>query len=128
MGTEPSRPVPSDWRAGFLVERFNPVRWGRRAGAEERGKGSAAEGDDEIALPPYGALRTADWLSVEYATDERELLDLPADPYQLANLASTVPTETIEGFAAHLAVPRECAAAVRRTAEETPLDPATLAG
>ncbi|HLF70835.1 MAG TPA: sulfatase [Dehalococcoidia bacterium] len=53
-----------------------------------------AVSDDELDgnppdLPPYQALRTDQWLYVEYATGERELYDMKADPFQLDNIAST---------------------------------------
>ncbi len=38
------------------------------------------------AIPPYWAVRTAEWLYVEYATGEKELYDLVSDPYELTNL------------------------------------------
>jgi arylsulfatase A-like enzyme len=73
--------------------------------------------------PSFLGLRTADRLYVEYATGERELYDLRADPHQLNNLAKE-PTSEREAEVGSLATwldgLRDCAAAECRNAEEAP--------
>jgi N-acetylglucosamine-6-sulfatase len=44
-------------------------------------------------IPTYCAIRTSRYLFVSYVTGERELYDLAADPYELANLAGSAPIE-----------------------------------
>ena len=63
-------PPPAGWRDALLIE-----AWG-----------------DEV-LPDYSGVRTQDSLYVEYATGEKELYDLEADPHQLENLADQRPDE-----------------------------------
>jgi N-acetylglucosamine-6-sulfatase len=50
--------------------------------------GLGGEGDKIKALPEYVAIRTGQFMWVEYANGERELYDLKADPYELANKAA----------------------------------------
>ena len=54
-------------------------------------------------------LRTARHTYVEYGTGERELYDLQADPFQLANQAGTADPALLEAFAARLAELKNCA-------------------
>ena len=56
----------SAWRADFLIEHL--------------------EGTNPI--PTYCAVRSERWKYVRYATDEEELYDLSADPFELENLAA----------------------------------------
>jgi arylsulfatase A-like enzyme len=64
-------------------------------------------GEGDAGVPEYHALRTPDRLYVEYATGERELYDLAADPYQLLNLYGPGRTET-PSLAARLAALKGC--------------------
>jgi arylsulfatase A-like enzyme len=61
---------------------------------------TTADWDDVVLLenrriPVYFGIRTPSWTYVEYATGERELYDLVADPYQLQNLAKDPAYATI---------------------------------
>jgi arylsulfatase A-like enzyme len=75
------RPASSGWPPGVLVEhRFttlpgDPDRQGTRTGNS----------------PDYEAVRTADYLYVEYATGDREYYDLRTDPDELDNIADELP-------------------------------------
>ena len=61
---------PPTWRSAFLVEhRTSPEQY-----AYVR------------AIPNYDAIRTSRYNYVEYATGERELYDLDADPQELTNI------------------------------------------
>ncbi len=48
---------------------------------------------------PYRGVRTADYLYVEYPTNEKELYDLRNDPYQLENIATTANPQLLAQFA-----------------------------
>ncbi len=80
---------PGAWRQDFVVEYWShsPRR-----------------------LPGYKALRTKDHLYVEYATGERELYDLRADPYELRNLANSADPGFIARLSKRLAALAHCAA------------------
>jgi N-acetylglucosamine-6-sulfatase len=58
--------------------------------------------------PTYAALRGPDWLYVEYITGEREYYDTVADPAQLNNVVSTVPTYRLQQLHATLAQMQGC--------------------
>jgi arylsulfatase A-like enzyme len=68
--------VPANWRDAVLIEHHHP---------------ESATGDPDHQAPPsgnppsYEALRSADWLYVEYATGDREFYDLESDPAELDN-------------------------------------------
>jgi arylsulfatase A-like enzyme len=66
--------------------------------------------------PTYQAVRTEDRIYVEYATRERELYDLSADPHQLENLAGTMPEVEAE-LHSRLESLKGCAAETCRSAE-----------
>ena len=52
--------------------------------------------EETIPRPAYCGVRTATHAYLEYATGERELYDLTADPYQLRNLAGSAETAALE--------------------------------
>ena len=83
---------PGAWREDFVVEFWpHPTRKHPR-------------------YPQYAALRTKNHLYVEYATGERELYDLRADPYELRNLASSADPGLIARLSKRLAALAHCAA------------------
>ncbi len=69
---------PSDWRNAVLVEHHGPDY-----GAADPDAQSPTSGNP----PSYEAMRTPDFLYVEYVDGEREFYDLRDDPYELDNLA-----------------------------------------
>ncbi len=58
----------------------------------------------------YYALRTQDTLYVEYASGERELYDLKADPYQLSSLHKVAGSERMKALSNRLSKLKSCAA------------------
>lgn len=72
--------------------------------------------------PNFQAIRTKDYLYVEYGTGERELYDLHTDPYQLQSLHSSVPPALITRLSSRLNELRHCARGNCRTAENKPLN------
>jgi len=81
----------ANWRQDFLVEFYTPP-----------------------GAPPtnqaYYGLRTQDTLYVEYASGERELYDLKADPYQLSSLHKVAGSERIKALSERLSKLKSCAA------------------
>jgi arylsulfatase A-like enzyme len=83
--------TPADWRNAILVEHHGPDLDG----------GSDTDPDSQDHLsgnpPSYEAMRTPNYLYVEYRDDEREFYDLQTDPYELHNVASSLtPTQLAE--------------------------------
>ena len=132
LDTEPT--PPQDWRRAFVVEaiaerggthppfinesRVAPLLTGdplpkywRRTSA------TIAELNEGWGRPWLKALRTKNYLYVDYKTDEHELYDLRKDPYQLDNLYSTASPELRERLAAQLDALRQCEGAQCRVAE-----------
>jgi arylsulfatase A-like enzyme len=54
--------------------------------------------------PSYEAMRTADYLYVEYVTGEREYYDLTTDPHEMDNIVSTLPAARLAAL--HVALRR----------------------
>ena len=57
--------------------------------------------DTQIGQPPnYGALRTAEFLYVEYGADTKEIVyyDLASDPYALSNIVATLTPERLKAL------------------------------
>ena len=115
--------TPADWRHAVLVENAPPIKAagkGAKASATPAAPPPQAGGDADLAVappPPYDALRTDTRLYVEYATGERELYDLAADPYELQTLAQTAAPALLHALAAELAALRACAGEQCRAAE-----------
>jgi N-acetylglucosamine-6-sulfatase len=68
----------TDWRDAVLVEHHGP---------DVRPTDPDAQNFDSGNPTTYEAMRTPDFLYVEYADGEREYYDLRADPYELDNIA-----------------------------------------
>jgi N-acetylglucosamine-6-sulfatase len=83
----------ADWRSDFLLEHWQK---------QEPGTG----GDQ--AIPDFFGVRTAQHTYVEYATGERELYDLQADPYQLDNGIDDAPRDLVRRLADRTAALQGC--------------------
>ncbi len=99
IGTEGRSMLPllrdlrvDDWRRRVAIENM---------GGEVRGDG----------IPTYCGLRTERWSYVLYETNEEELYDLEADPYQLENAARSRPLRALK---------RTLRSSLRRTCFPTP--------
>ena len=76
--------TPPDWRNAILVEHHGPDLDG--------GGDTDPDSQDQLSgnPPSYEAMRTPDYLYVEYRDDEREFYDLRTDPYELHNIVSSL--------------------------------------
>jgi N-acetylglucosamine-6-sulfatase len=121
---------PAAWRHGFLVEHYGrtlPSEWGTTEPVAveeatqdeelEEADGDEVTGITPVGSPPYLGIRTEQYLYVEYASGERELYDMQADPYQLQNLAATADPALLADLAAGLDHLRLCAGADCRGTE-----------
>ena len=90
-------------------------------------EGDTIAGVSPVDSPPYLALRTEQYLYVEYASGERELYDMKTDPYQLQNLVTTADPALLAELTAKLDQLRVCAAADCHGAEDA-LPGASAAG
>ena len=89
--------TPSSWRTGFSVR-----YWQKPSGG---------------GTPSYQAVRTTRYLYVEYETEERELYDLQADPYQLRNFYGSADPALIAQLQSRLRELRDCSRDSCRDAE-----------
>lgn len=87
--------MPADWRNAALTESMSISRPG--------------DPDYQPESPPqYAALRTQEWLYVEYADGDTELFDLIADSDELVNVVDTAAPATVEGLRAALWHMKSC--------------------
>ena len=78
-------PPPADWRNAVLVEHHGPDLQSHYDDEDPDGQ------DFKVGNPTtYEAMRTPDFLYVEYRDGEREFYDLRSDPQELHNLASSL--------------------------------------
>ena len=121
-------PPPEDWRQRFVLEAVAersgvaqppfitestvaplltgdplPNNWRRTSAA-------SAQLSEEWGRPWMKALRTEDYLYVEYKTDEHELYDLRRDPYELHNEYATASPDLRRRLEAQLDSLRKCSA------------------
>jgi hypothetical protein len=89
------------WRQRFLVEFW-----------------SQTEDEEEAGVPEYHGVRSPTELYVEYATGDRELYDLVADPDQLANRHAAASASARCSLIAQVAGLKQCAEAQCRALEE----------
>ena len=101
---------PREWRQSVLVEQYrNPP--------EDPSRPQPAENERIEGITNWQAVRSGDFLYVEYANGERELYDLSKDPYELHNLQAKADPVFLKRFSAYLAALRQCDGASCRTAE-----------
>jgi arylsulfatase A-like enzyme len=89
-------PLPGNWRRTSAASAQSSEEWGR---------------------PWLKALRTNNYLYVDYKTGEHELYDLRKDPHELNNMYATAPPEITHRLEAQLDALRQCSAAECRAAE-----------
>ena len=110
-------PPAADWRHAFLVEEGTEVGWD----APLSGDPTPEEGQRAVrrdwGRPKLEAVRTDDYLFVEYATGEREYYNLKTDPYELDNRYESTDPDLIHRAEERLGALRGCAGATCRTTE-----------
>jgi N-acetylglucosamine-6-sulfatase len=100
LGDNP--PSEQSWRRSFLVEAAVETPWTDgppypQGGSQEMPisgdappagwrRATEEEPGEDWGRPALGAVRTGEYVYVEYGSGERELYDLSRDPYQLENL------------------------------------------
>jgi N-acetylglucosamine-6-sulfatase len=89
-------PLPNDWRRTSAGSARSSEEWGR---------------------PWLKALRTQDYLYVEYKSGEHELYDLRKDPYELHNEYAAATTDLKQKLEKQLDALRQCTAEQCRAAE-----------
>jgi arylsulfatase A-like enzyme len=89
-------PLPNNWRRTSAASAQSSEEWGR---------------------PWMKALRTEDYLYVEYKTGEHELYDLRKDPYELHNEYAKAPPDLKQRLESQLDALRKCSGEECRDAE-----------
>ena len=91
--------TPDDWRNAILVEHHGPKPDAGDPDAQDRSSGNP---------PSYEAIRTAQFLYVEYEDGEREFYDLRTDPFELDNLAGSLTADDLATLHAELTQFEQC--------------------
>ena len=99
--------TPLDWRNAVLVEHRGPATSLLDPDAQTRASGNPTS---------YEALRTRQYLYVEYKDGERELYDLATDPWELHNIASAASPTLLASLHARLLALEACHGATCWTA------------
>ncbi len=107
-------PAPIDGRSFASLLAAPPPAW-RQAYPITYRQGTAG------TQPGWRGLRTDNYAYVEYATGERELYDMTADPYQLTNIAATADPTLLAQLAQRTADLAACSADGCRALEDQPL-------
>ena len=137
-------PADADWRQAYLLEHWNTsLNPQDRSGAaqlepDDLDQLGGTDSADSVApsttstsiragkaalsnIPEYQGLRVAGYTYVEYATGEKELYNLTADPDELNNLAATAGSDLLATLHQRLDALRRCKAEDCRSAENEPL-------
>jgi N-acetylglucosamine-6-sulfatase len=104
------------WRESFLIERR---RLEEQLVRQSKYTGLTPEELEQTAV--FNGLRTSDSLYVEYGSGERELYDLKADPFQLANRIDDIDPALLAALEERLAALARCTADECRRLEDLPL-------
>ncbi|MBI2360831.1 MAG: sulfatase [Deltaproteobacteria bacterium] len=107
-------PRLAEWRQGVLIEHMQESK-PFLTGLKKRTLG------DKLHVPAYTAMRSMNYLYVEYETGERELYDLRKDPAELTNTYASAPADLRARLSSWIARVRNCSGLNCRSAEETPL-------
>ncbi len=131
-------PAPKHWRGSYLIEHWREVETAGQIAARRDLPIEPPDPDQAIdeTAPPRGpkyhgmrgssvhdpspefhAIRTPQYLYVEYSTGENELYDLAPDPYELHNFASRAPAARLRKLHARVEALEHCRAASCRRAE-----------
>ena len=108
---------PPDWRNAILVEHHGPVMDPNDPDIQNSRSGNP---------PSYEAMRTTDFLYVEYDNGQREFYDLRTDPFELHNIVSSLGPEELELLHSELLALKNCHTGPACWAAEH-VGPATLA-
>lgn len=126
LAHDPSSTQP--WRDAYLVE-----HWQENDGPGNRDGAPLEPGDlDQTSptttvrrsraslnnIPEYHAVRTDQYVYIEYSTGERELYDVKADPYELHNIVTTASPQLVRRLQTELAALKGCKAESCRVAED----------
>lgn len=112
-----------EWRKGFLVEAAPELIGEAESPStnDDNFPSTSLTGDSvpdgDLGRPNLKAIRTKDYLYVEYADGERELYDIRSDPYQLDNVYSTASPALLQSLEARLKALRECSGSSCKAAE-----------
>ncbi len=129
-------PTPEeDWRQRFLVEavaersavprppfvnesQVRPLITGDPLPRDwRRTSDGRADSSEDWGRPWLKALRTKNYLYVDYKEDDQELYDLRSDPYQLTNIYKTAPDNLVQRLETELDTLRQCERDQCRAAE-----------
>ncbi len=121
-------PSADEWRSGYLIENYGADGEEGDVSYQPSVSYASFDGGFELAglkplntqtpTPTYIALRTLDYLYVEYADGFKELYDLHNDPYQIENIASSADPNLILQLSEQLHALADCAGEECRAVEE----------
>ncbi len=119
--------TPSTWRQSYLVEHWlqqsvtKPADMGlQEPGDPDQEADTSGAKAAKVVIPEYHAIRTKDYIYVEYSTGEKELYNLKTDPAELKNSASTADPTVLNTLSERLAALKNCKADTCRSAEDQP--------
>ena len=105
LGLWHGKPAPAGWPPGVLIEH----RYSRMGGDPDR------QSNFSGLAPSYDAVRTRDYLYVEYSTGDREYYDVRRDPDELHNLVAQLAPGRLAALHDYLRQLAGCRGAVCRT-------------
>jgi arylsulfatase A-like enzyme len=111
-----------DWTDGRSLEPLladpRTTQWRTGVLSESLGESTFADPDYQTIKPPkFHALRTKQWLYVEYVTGARELYDRRTDPYESRNVVDSVDPAIVTSLSEHLAALITCSGPTCRSAD-----------
>jgi arylsulfatase A-like enzyme len=116
LGKRP--PSLEHWRQGVLIEHYpGPEPYVSKF--EKR----LFEAKDKPHLTAYKAVRSNQYLYVEYQSGERELYDLRKDPDELHNIVKEAAPDLVKGLSSWIYDAARCSGAGCRAAEDASLEP-----